>query len=101
MEGVQFAFLSIAVPWAGSGRSCHPLWNHYRHEASTAGLLGVLLNCSAITNYGHGPYLSGKRFVTFKLTADKICRLAPEGPSLAGLSPIAKQFTVKATTYPL
>ena len=56
---------------------CHPLWGDFRRSVSRAGLLGCMLKATSCSNYGHGPYSSGKRFISIQQSAKKIIGLAP------------------------
>ena len=60
---------------------CHPLWNDFMRAVKSANLLGTLLKCTHCTNYGHGPWLAGKRFLTIQMAATRLCRLADEDHS--------------------
>lgn len=60
---------------------CHPLWNDFQRGVAAAGLLGALLKCTSVTNYQHGPWKSGQRFLTVKMAAQKICKLAKDDDS--------------------
>ena len=57
---------------------CHPLWNDFRRACKEAKLAGVLLKCTSVINYGHGPWTSGKRRVTLKQAAKSLMNVADD-----------------------
>lgn len=72
----NFLFSVLNIRGAAAAELCHPLWNDYKRSLSKAGLLGTLLKATAVTNFGHGPFLSGKRFLSIGQAAEKIVHLA-------------------------
>ncbi|CAE7218174.1 hypothetical protein AK812_SmicGene13125 [Symbiodinium microadriaticum] len=56
----------------------HPLWNDWRRSLKNVNLLGVLLKCTGIINYGAGPYRSGHRRITLKQGATQLMKAADD-----------------------
>ena len=57
---------------------CHPAWGDYKRSVAKSKLMGCLLKATATTNWGHGPWLAGKRFVDLETAASRFVSLASD-----------------------
>ena len=76
-ESVQFRGLNFicgvlsarAVP---EPECCHPAWNDWKRAAKAASLYGAVLKTTYVSNFGHGPYVSGTSRIEIQAAAEAL-----------------------------
>ena len=77
-KAFNFLFSVLGLRGLPVADLCHPLWNDYKRSISKVGLMGAMLKATATTNFGHRPFLSGKRFITIRQCAERLMSWATD-----------------------
>ena len=74
-EAVQFRALNfllgvLQVRGVAEPECLHPLWGDFRRAVKDSGLSSFVFKGTYVSNFQHGPYLSGASRVTIKMAAE-------------------------------